>query len=322
MAEVQGGSADACAAPHPPDASPHRKVHENTAALAIGALGVVYGDIGTSPLYTVRECFNGPHAVAINPTNLLGVASLIFWSLIIVVSVKYVGFRPQGRQPGRRRHLRVAGPDPGVPQPDEPEAAFRHHDRRHLRRLSALRGGHHHAVHLGAVRHRRPRGRHRSGQALRRATDLHRPGGALLGPTAGHQRGRSDLRPRHGRVVSDHRRHGNGGHPEGAPDPSVDQPLVRVVVFQRQPAARVRGPRLGGALHHGLRGAVRRPRSLRLQGHPRHLAGAGAPVPAAELLRPVRPAAGPAGCQLPPILCPGPLPGALPHGGPCRPSPP
>ena len=260
MAEVQGGSADACAAPHPPDASPHRKVHENTAALAIGALGVVYGDIGTSPLYTVRECFNGPHAVAINPTQPPGCR------LPDLLVVDHRGQRqirgvcPQGRQPGRRRHIRVAGPDPGVPQPDEPEAAFRHHDRCHLRRLSALRRGHHHAVHLSAVRHRRPRGRHRSGQALCRATDLHRPGGALLGPTAGHQRGRSDLRPRHGRVVSDHRRHGIGGHPEVAPDPSVDQPLVRVVVFQRQPAARVRGPRLGGALHHRLRGAVRRPR--------------------------------------------------------------
>jgi KUP system potassium uptake protein len=67
-------------------------VDEKSAALALGALGIVYGDIGTSPLYTVRECFNGPHAVAINEANLLGVASLIFWSLIIVVSTKYVGF--------------------------------------------------------------------------------------------------------------------------------------------------------------------------------------------------------------------------------------
>jgi len=53
--------------------------------------GVVYGDIGTSPLYAVRECFNGPHAVALNDVNLFGVVSLIFWSLTIVVTVKYVG---------------------------------------------------------------------------------------------------------------------------------------------------------------------------------------------------------------------------------------
>lgn len=60
--------------------------------LALGALGVVYGDIGTSPLYTVKECFHGPHAIIITPTNILGVMSLIFWSLTMVVTVKYVMF--------------------------------------------------------------------------------------------------------------------------------------------------------------------------------------------------------------------------------------
>jgi KUP system potassium uptake protein len=65
---------------------------EKTLRLAIAALGVVYGDIGTSPLYAVRECFNGPHAIALNELNLLGVMSLIFWSLTIVITIKYVGF--------------------------------------------------------------------------------------------------------------------------------------------------------------------------------------------------------------------------------------
>jgi KUP system potassium uptake protein len=60
--------------------------------LSLGALGVVYGDIGTSPLYAIRECFHGQHAVALNPVNILGVLSLVFWSLTMVVSVKYVGF--------------------------------------------------------------------------------------------------------------------------------------------------------------------------------------------------------------------------------------
>jgi len=60
--------------------------------VALGALGVVYGDIGTSPLYAVRECFSGLHAVDMTDVNLFGVASLIFWSLTIVVTVKYVGF--------------------------------------------------------------------------------------------------------------------------------------------------------------------------------------------------------------------------------------
>ena len=55
-------------------------------------MGVVYGDIGTSPLYTMKEVFNGPHAVAVNPDNLLGILSLIFWALTITVSLKYVMF--------------------------------------------------------------------------------------------------------------------------------------------------------------------------------------------------------------------------------------
>jgi KUP system potassium uptake protein len=67
-------------------------IRNRTIQLAVAALGVVYGDIGTSPLYAVRECFNGPHAVALNETNFFGVVSLIFWSLTIVVTVKYVGF--------------------------------------------------------------------------------------------------------------------------------------------------------------------------------------------------------------------------------------
>ncbi|HYO72681.1 MAG TPA: potassium transporter Kup [Archangium sp.] len=59
---------------------------------ALGALGVVYGDIGTSPLYALRECFHGPHAIEPSPANVLGVLSLFFWALIIVISVKYLAF--------------------------------------------------------------------------------------------------------------------------------------------------------------------------------------------------------------------------------------
>lgn len=60
--------------------------------LALAALGVVFGDIGTSPLYAIRECFHGPHAVPATYGNVLGVLSLIIWSLVVVISVKYVGF--------------------------------------------------------------------------------------------------------------------------------------------------------------------------------------------------------------------------------------
>ncbi len=60
--------------------------------LSLGALGVVYGDIGTSPLYTVKECLVGSHGVPPTPANVLGVLSLIVWSLVLVVIVKYVAF--------------------------------------------------------------------------------------------------------------------------------------------------------------------------------------------------------------------------------------
>ena len=60
--------------------------------LLVAAAGVVYGDIGTSPLYTLKEVFSGRYGVQTNPEGVLGVLSLIFWSLIWVVSIKYVSF--------------------------------------------------------------------------------------------------------------------------------------------------------------------------------------------------------------------------------------
>ena len=61
------------------------------AGLAVGALGVVYGDIGTSPLYAIKECFGGVYSVPLTRENVLGVLSLVFWALNLVVSYKYVG---------------------------------------------------------------------------------------------------------------------------------------------------------------------------------------------------------------------------------------
>jgi len=60
--------------------------------LAFGSIGVVFGDIGTSPLYTIKACFHGKHAINPSMENVLGVLSLIFWSMIVVVSIKYVVF--------------------------------------------------------------------------------------------------------------------------------------------------------------------------------------------------------------------------------------
>ncbi|MCB1247601.1 MAG: KUP/HAK/KT family potassium transporter, partial [Acidimicrobiia bacterium] len=59
--------------------------------LTVGAIGVVFGDIGTSPLYALRESLAGEHGLATTEANVLGVLSLMFWSLVIVISIKYIG---------------------------------------------------------------------------------------------------------------------------------------------------------------------------------------------------------------------------------------
>lgn len=117
--------------PHQFSSTSHEHQHPTGLALAMGALGVVYGDIGTSPLYALRECFAPETGIVPTVANVLGVLSLITWSLILVVSVKYLGFvmqadndgeggilallalispqRGQGHAAGARRALVLAG---------------------------------------------------------------------------------------------------------------------------------------------------------------------------------------------------------------------
>jgi len=64
----------------------------SSAELTLAALGIVFGDIGTSPLYAIRECFYGEYGIDITHPNIYGVLSLIFWSLIIIVTIKYLIF--------------------------------------------------------------------------------------------------------------------------------------------------------------------------------------------------------------------------------------
>ncbi len=71
---------------------PAKDSHSGLAKLALGALGVVYGDIGTSPLYAVEECFSKKYGLEPDEANVLGIMSLVFWALILVVVVKYLSF--------------------------------------------------------------------------------------------------------------------------------------------------------------------------------------------------------------------------------------
>ena len=78
-------------APAPLDAhAAHGHSHDATWKLAIGAIGIVFGDIGTSPLYAFRETFAGHHKLDLDTMHIMGVISLMFWSMMVVVTLKYV----------------------------------------------------------------------------------------------------------------------------------------------------------------------------------------------------------------------------------------
>jgi KUP system potassium uptake protein len=88
--QTSGGAIASSPAPAP---APNAHAHGTSlVAAALGALGVVYGDIGTSPLYALKECFSGIHSVPPTPANVLGVLSLVFWAMSFVVTFKYLFF--------------------------------------------------------------------------------------------------------------------------------------------------------------------------------------------------------------------------------------
>ena len=89
-------------------------------ALALGALGVVYGDIGTSPLYALKECVSETHGLEPTPDNVMGILSLVFWAMTLVVTLKYLIFILRADNDGEGgilallalipKHLRSCGP--------------------------------------------------------------------------------------------------------------------------------------------------------------------------------------------------------------------
>ena len=167
---------------------------QSTAALTLLALGIVYGDIGTSPLYAVKETFNPAHGIPLSTANILGGASAIFWALMIVVSLKYVTLvlRANNRGEGGimallalasssvRERAALARAAPGA---------------RRVRRGAVLRRRGAHAGDLGALRGRGAGSRHRGLQALRRADRQRRADRAVPHPAPRHRRGGRAVRP-------------------------------------------------------------------------------------------------------------------------------
>ena len=127
------------------------------AALVVGALGVVFGDIGTSPLYTIQTVFNpsDPHPVTASTESIFGVISLIFWAVTIIVTLKYVllVMRADNEGEGGIMALITLIRRQGVPGgPADEAGAGRARD---LRRLAVLRRQHDHPGDLGALGGRR-----------------------------------------------------------------------------------------------------------------------------------------------------------------------
>jgi KUP system potassium uptake protein len=208
----------------PPVTSPADRREAVRAAVVVGALGVVFGDIGTSPIYTVQTAFNpsDPHPVPVSTSNLFGVFSRIFWSVMIIVTVTYVLLvmrisnegeggimalitllRRWGGGHGRRGAVLLGRPGD-------------------LRRRAVLRRQHDHTGDIRTVRcggfedgraePGRP-GRAHHGRdpraAVRRATPRHRRGRAVVRP-------RDDCLVRGDRRVRCRRHRAAPGDPEGA----------------------------------------------------------------------------------------------------------
>jgi KUP system potassium uptake protein len=92
IAQASAGASPAArdSAPDLGEESGHHHGKDGLLKLAVGAIGIVFGDIGTSPIYAFRETFAGHHKLALDPAHIMGVVSLMFWSMMIVVSLKYV----------------------------------------------------------------------------------------------------------------------------------------------------------------------------------------------------------------------------------------
>ena len=169
--------------------------------VTLTAVGVVYGDIGTSPLYAMRECFFSTHSVPPTHDNVLGVLSLIIYSLLLVISIKYMVLVLRADNNGEGRHSRADLPPPGPRR----RRAARPGPARHLRRRAALRGRDDYAGDYRPRRHRGHDGRHAGVRAVCRAGGRRHPVRGLRHSAVRDPQDRAAVRPGDGRLVRDDR---------------------------------------------------------------------------------------------------------------------
>ena len=201
-----GGSGLFAAARRPhrpgPDAKPTGR---RLAGLSLTALGIVYGDIGTSPLYALQQCFDPEYGLdARSQPNVYGVLSLIVWLLILVVSVKYIVFIMRADNRGEGGILALlalsCSRSDGLAIERRRMPA---HLARPLRRGAALRRRHDHAGDLGARRGRGHPGRARRTSRVdhRRARARASSSALFVVPALRHRAGRWRVRADHGALV-------------------------------------------------------------------------------------------------------------------------
>ncbi len=121
--------------------------------LAFASIGVVFGDIGTSPLYAIKACFYGQHAIGPGATNILGVLSLIFWSMFVVVSVKYVTFILRADNRGEGGIFALVSLLKASDEKLFSLCSVRSCACRDSGRRAFVRGWRHYAGHIGSFRH-------------------------------------------------------------------------------------------------------------------------------------------------------------------------
>ena len=163
---------------------PHDHQRQGILKLAVGAIGIVFGDIGTSPIYAFRETFAGHHPIAPDPLHIHGVLSLIFWSMMIVVTIKYVVVIMRADNKGEGGSLAllalISREIPRAPMDGRDRAA------RRVRLRAFLRRQHDNARHLGAFGGRGAADRRATVRPLRCAHRSDHPDRAFLDPVPWH----------------------------------------------------------------------------------------------------------------------------------------
>ena len=250
--------------------------------MALGSVGVVYGDIGTSPLYAFREAVAA--AVESGPVTrdiVLGVLSLILWALIVVVAIKYVSAAAARGQQRRGRH---ALPDRAGDACARPAHATRL-SARGRRRLHVPGQFGDHAGNFRPVGDRRPQARHPRLRPLRRAAHHRRSAWPVRGPEPGNSAGGEFLRTGHGDLV--HCDRGRRASCTFATIPACSRPSTRAyAVSFLYGHGRIGLVTLGARVPRGhrRRGALRRSRSFRAQADPDRLVRPGAAGAAASII--------------------------------------